>query len=32
LRLVLLKRIGSAVVSDEADEATIVAAIEARCT
>ncbi|MGB9354893.1 MAG: 3-dehydroquinate synthase [Azonexus sp.] len=32
LRLVLLKRIGSAVVSEEADEATIVAAIEARCT
>ena len=32
LRLILLKRIGSAVVSDEADEATIVAAIEARCT
>jgi 3-dehydroquinate synthase len=32
LRLVLLKRIGSAVVSDEADEATIMAAIEARCT
>ena len=32
LRLVLLKRIGSAVVSDEADEPTIKAAIEARCT
>ena len=32
LRLVLLKRIGSAVVSDEADEPTIMAAIEARCT
>jgi 3-dehydroquinate synthase len=32
LRLVLLKRIGSAVVSDEADEATIAAAIDARCT
>jgi 3-dehydroquinate synthase len=32
LRLVLLKRIGGAVVSDEADEATIAAAIEARCT
>ena len=32
LRLVLLKGIGNAVVSDEATEATIVAAIEARCT
>jgi len=32
LRLVLLKQIGSAVVSDEADEPTIKAAIEARCT
>jgi 3-dehydroquinate synthase len=32
LRLVLLKGIGSAVVSDVAAEAMIVAAIEARCT
>ena len=32
LRLVLLKGIGSAVVSDAAAEATIVAAIDARCT
>lgn len=32
LRLVLLKEIGCAVVSDEANEAMIVAAIEARCT
>ena len=32
LRLVLLKAVGSAVVSDVASEAMIVAAIEARCT
>ena len=32
LRLVLLQRIGAAVVSEEADEAMITAAIEARCT
>jgi len=32
LRLVLLKQIGAAVVSNEAEEAMIVAAIEARCT
>lgn len=32
LRLVLLKEIGNAVVSDVADEAMIAAAIEARCT
>ena len=32
LRLVLLKAIGNAVVSDVASEAMIVAAIEARCT
>jgi len=32
LRLVLLKAIGNAVVSDVADEAMIAAAIEARCT
>ena len=32
LRLVLLKEIGMAVVADGLDEATIGAAIEARCT
>jgi 3-dehydroquinate synthase len=32
LRLVLLKEIGRAVISDVADEAMVVAAIEARCT
>ena len=32
LRLVLLKGIGKAVVSDVADEADILAAISARCT
>ena len=32
LRLILLRNIGEAVVSDQADEAAIGAAIEARCT
>jgi 3-dehydroquinate synthase len=32
LRLILLRNIGEAVVSDQADEAAIGAAIESRCT